>query len=89
MNIVVKKFELKETLLVHYFNSILFNKLYKNITYTSTFFPARTSYRDGFPRHHWSSYISSIYNSRADPIEILFTPILVKVKPSTTLTSIA
>jgi hypothetical protein len=43
---VVKTFELKETL---FWFVILILKLYKNITYTSTFFPTRTYYMDGFP----------------------------------------
>jgi hypothetical protein len=30
------------------FSSVLFNKLYKNMTYTSTFFTTRNTYRDGF-----------------------------------------
>jgi hypothetical protein len=39
-----------DTLLVRYFNSVLLNRRYKNITYISTFIPASSSYMDGFPK---------------------------------------
>jgi hypothetical protein len=62
--IVVKNILIEgDALLVSNFKSVLFNKLYTNIRYTSTFFPTRT-YMDGFPKQTaLLSHISSVYNT--------------------------